>query len=219
MTTIFDPFVLRNNPAMRGRMLAILEAALDAVRPDLAVRAQLHRSGSELWVAGAQIDLAACRRIFVLGAGKAGAPMTQAVEEVLGDRITGGLVVVKEGHGGPTRHVELVEAGHPVPTEAALAAGARVLSLAHAAEAGDLVLIVLSGGGSALLEATGVGLADLQALTAALLVWRHRGEIGTCASTTSGVSRAASSHVRLSRPPGHACPQNRQSLETLLPAD
>ena len=63
----------------------------------------------------------------------------QAVEEVLGDYITGGLVVVKEGHGGPTLRVELVEAGHPVPTEAALIAGARVLSMAQAAQADDLV--------------------------------------------------------------------------------
>ncbi len=182
MTTTFDPASLRNNPVIRGRMLAILQAALAAVRPDLAVKAQLHRSGSLLSVAGEVIDLAACRRICVLGAGKAGAPMAQAVEEVLGDRITGGLVVVKEGHGGPTRHVELVEAGHPVPTEAAFAAGARVLSLAESADAGDLVLVLLSGGGSALLEATGpqkgqalgpvpsnISLADLQALTAALL--------------------------------------------------
>lgn len=180
MTTIFDPAILRNDPAVRGRMLAILQAALAAVRPDLAVKAQLHRTGSLLSVAGEVIDLAACRRIFVLGAGKAGAPMVQAVEEILGDRITGGLVVVKEGHAGPTQHVELVEAGHPVPTEAAFAAGARVLALARAAEAGDLVLVLLSGGGSALLEASGphpkpgpvpanISLADLQALTAALL--------------------------------------------------
>lgn len=169
MTISFDPSVLQNNPAVRGRMLAILQAALDAVRPDLAVKAQLHRAGTQLSVAGETIDLAACRRVFVLGAGKAGAPMTQAVEEVLGDYITGGLIVVKEGHGGPTRHVELVEAGHPVPTEAALTAGDRVLSLAQAAQAGDLVIVLLSGGGSALLEATGVTLPDLQALTAALL--------------------------------------------------
>jgi len=169
MTTIFDPSVLRNNPAARGDMLTILQSALDAVRPDLAVKAQLRRSGSQLSVAGETLDLAACRRVFVLGAGKAGAPMTQAVEEVLGDYITGGLVVVKEGHGGPTLRVELVEAGHPVPTEAALIAGARVLSMAQAAQADDLVVVLLSGGGSALLEATGISLADLQSLTAALL--------------------------------------------------
>lgn len=169
MPTIFDPSVLSNNPAVRGDMLIILQSALDAVRPDLAVKAQLHRAGSQLSVAGATIDLLACRRVFVLGAGKAGAPMTQAVEDVLGDYITGGLVVVKEGHGGPTQRVELVEAGHPVPTVAALSAGARVLSIAQAAQEGDLVIVLLSGGGSALLEATGISLADLQSLTAALL--------------------------------------------------
>ncbi len=172
--TIFDPAILRNAPVTRGRMLAILQAALDAVRPDLAVKAQLHRSGHLLAAGGQTIDLDAYRRIFVLGAGKAGAPMAQAVEAVLGDRISGGLVVVKAGHGGPTQHVALVEAGHPVPTHSALAAGERVLSLAQQAQADDLVIVLLSGGGSALLEAApkqpgAIQLADLQALTAALL--------------------------------------------------
>jgi hydroxypyruvate reductase len=184
--TSFDAAVLHNNPPARAHMLAILQAALDAVRPQAAVRAQLHRTGDLLTAGATTVDLAACRRIWVLGAGKAGAPMVQAVEAVLGDRIAGGLVVVKEGHGGPARYVELVEAGHPVPTAAALAAGARVLQLAAAASADDLVIVLLSGGGSALLEATGPGahaapaaapepapgaisLADLQALTAALL--------------------------------------------------
>lgn len=168
--TFFDPAVLHNAPAVRARMLSILRAALDAVRPDLAVKAQLRREGSRLFVAGTAIDLDACRRVLVLGAGKAGAPMTQAVEELLGDRLAGGLVVVKTGHGGPTRAVELCEAGHPTPTPAALDAGARVLALAQDAGPEDLVLVLLSGGGSALLEATaGVSLADLQQMTAALL--------------------------------------------------
>jgi hydroxypyruvate reductase len=96
--------------------------------------------------------------------------MAQAVEAVLGDRLTGGLVVVKTGHGAPTRCIEVVEAGHPVPTEAGLDAGARVLQLAQEAGPHDLVLVLLSGGGSALLEATaGVSLLDLQQMTAALL--------------------------------------------------
>lgn len=172
--TIFDPIVLRNAPATRQRMLAILQAALDAVRPDVAVKTQLRRSGNLLTAGGQTIDLGACRRLFVLGAGKAGAPMAQAVEAVLGDRITAGLVVVKEGHGGPTQYIELVEAGHPVPTQAAIVAGERVLALAQEAQADDLVVVLLSGGGSALLEAAGrqpggIGLADLQAVTAALL--------------------------------------------------
>jgi hydroxypyruvate reductase len=151
-------------------MLSILQAALDAVRPDAAVAAQLQRRGNLLLVADQSYDLDLYKRVFVLGAGKAGAPMTQAVERVLGDRLAGGLVVVKTGHGGPTRCVELVEAGHPVPTQAALDAGARVLELAQRAGPQDLVLVLLSGGGSALLEATaGLGLADLQQMTGALL--------------------------------------------------
>jgi hydroxypyruvate reductase len=108
--------------------------------------------------------------VYVIGAGKAGAPMARAVEARLGDRLTGGLVVVKHGHGGPTARVEIVEAGHPVPDSAGVAAGARILDLAHAATAADLVIAVISGGGSALLEApAGLALADLQATTSALL--------------------------------------------------
>lgn len=167
---MFEASVLANAPQTRSKMLSILQAALDSVRPDLALHEQVQRSGSLLTVAGRPYDLADYARVLVLGAGKAGAPMAQAVEQILGDRLHAGLVVVKAGHGGPTGCVELVEAGHPVPTQAALAAGARVLELAQGAGPRDLVFVLLSGGGSALLEATaGIDLADLQRMTAALL--------------------------------------------------
>lgn len=166
----FEQAVVNNAPAARSRMLSILQAALAAVRPDRAVAAQMHRAGSLLTVGGRTVDLADYARVLVLGAGKAGAPMAQAVEAVLDDYLAGGLVVVKTGHGAPTRCVEVVEAGHPVPTQAGLDAGARVLQQAQAAGPHDLVLVLLSGGGSALLEATaGVSLRDLQQMTAALL--------------------------------------------------
>jgi hydroxypyruvate reductase len=170
---MFDSAILANAPETRGRVLPILEAALNAVRPYAAVKAQLRRSGNLLYAGqddAEVIDLDACGKVFVLGAGKAGAPMVKAVEDLLGDRITAGLVVVKQGHGGPTQWVELAEAGHPVPTQAALDAGARVLALANRAGPGDLVIVLLSGGGSALLEATaGIDLASLQGMTSALL--------------------------------------------------
>jgi hydroxypyruvate reductase len=166
----FEQAVLDNAPQVRGRLLSILQAALDAVRPDQAVAAQLRRAGNLLTVGGATVDLATCERVLVLGAGKAGAPMVQVVEAALGDRLMGGLVVVKTGHGAPTRWIDVVEAGHPVPTQAGLDAGARVLQLAQEAGPRDLVLVLLSGGGSALLETTaGISLADLQQMTAALL--------------------------------------------------
>lgn len=171
MPTIrFNPAILANNPAAREPLLAILAAALAAVDPYAAVQAQMQRQDDHLKIAGKTYDLAAYRHVYLLGAGKAGAPMSQAVEAVLGDRLTAGLAVVKYGHGGPTEKVEIVEASHPVPDAAGVAAGERILAIANAATAADLVLAVISGGGSALLEAPAdLTLADLQATTAALL--------------------------------------------------
>lgn len=166
----FDPTILDNDRTGREPLLAVLDAALAAVEPYAAVLSQLQRAGDRLTVSGRTYDLRAYRHVYVIGAGKAGAPMTRAVESLLGDRIANGLVVVKYGHGGATERVEIVEAGHPVPDAAGLAAGARMLALANAATADDLVLAVLSGGGSALLEApAGLFLADMQATTNALL--------------------------------------------------
>ena len=166
----FNPTILDNNATARQPLLAILEAALAAVDPYAAVHAQMQRDGDRLTVAGRAYDLAAYRHVYVVGAGKAGAPMAQAVEALLADRLTGGLVVVKHGHGGATAKVEIVEASHPVPDAAGVAAGEQILAIASAATAEDLVIAVISGGGSALLEApAGIVLADIQATTSALL--------------------------------------------------
>lgn len=168
--TNFNQAVLANNPRARTRALAILEAALQAVDPGNAVRAQVQRNGDLLIIAGSTYDLSQYARVLVVGAGKAGAPMAQAIEHLVGDRIDAGIVVVKQGHTGHTDTIEIVEAGHPVPDAAGLEAGKRVLALANSAGAGDLVLALLSGGGSALLEATdGISLDDLQVLTSSLL--------------------------------------------------
>lgn len=167
----FDPTILIPNPEARQPILAVLEAALASVDPYEATRAFLAREGDTLTVAGQNYDLNRYRRIIIVGAGKAGAPMTQAVEAVLGDRISAGLVVVKTGHGAPTEHVEIVEAAHPRPDAAGVAAGERILRLAQDANADDLMIALLSGGGSALLvaPAPGLSLADVQAMTDALL--------------------------------------------------
>ncbi|MEZ4615144.1 MAG: DUF4147 domain-containing protein [Caldilineaceae bacterium] len=121
-----------------AKILPILEAALAAVDPAGAVQNVLQRSGDMLTVGDHHYNLADYRRVFVLGAGKAGAPMTQAVETVLGDRISSGLVVVKTDHGGPTTKVEIAEASHPMPDEAGVIAGGRILALAAQATADDL---------------------------------------------------------------------------------
>jgi hydroxypyruvate reductase len=167
----FDPSILTPNPTIRQPILSVLEAALAAVDPYQATRAILARAGDTLTVAGRSYDLNRYRRILVIGAGKAGAPMTQAVETILGDRISDGLVVVKTGHSAPANHVEIVEAAHPRPDAAGVAASKRILALAQNASADDLVIALLSGGGSALLvaPAPGLTLMDVQAMTDALL--------------------------------------------------
>ena len=109
--------------------------------------------------------------MLVLGCGKAGAAMACAVEAVLGDRIAEGFVVVKDGYTLPTRVVELAEAGHPVPDRRGQAAAQRMLSLARSAGPRDLVIFVISGGGSALLPAPAppLTLEDKQDVTRRLL--------------------------------------------------
>ncbi len=168
---LFQSSVLTPSPAVRGPILSILEAALDAVDPRRATELMLARTKDILLVDQYSYDLAQFRRVLVVGAGKAGAPMVQAVETVLGDRISDGLVVVKTGHTAATRHVRLVEAGHPIPDASGVEAGGRILELASSAGSDDLVIALLSGGGSALLvaPAPGLTLADLQAMTDALL--------------------------------------------------
>jgi glycerate 2-kinase len=114
-------------------------------------------------------------RLIVLAAGKAAGSMTQAAEQhYLGgfpaDRLTG-IAVTRHGYGRPTRHIPVVEAGHPVPDEAGLKGTERALALAQAAVADDLVLVLLSGGASAnwIAPAKGITLAEKQAVTRALL--------------------------------------------------
>jgi len=167
----------------------ILAAALGAVDPAAAVHRHLHRAGDLLRAGDQTYDLRAYQRVFVVGAGKAGAPMARAAAEVLNDRLTDGVMVVKgydegaQGRGGagatvsppvtpsPRHPVTLVEAGHPIPDERGVAGARRIAQLLEQATERDLVIALISGGGSALLTlpAAGIGLAELQTLTSILL--------------------------------------------------
>jgi glycerate 2-kinase len=155
----------------RDAARAIWRSALAAgdVGPLVANALRLEEN---LLVAGtARVDLSAVDRVLVLGCGKAAAAMARAAEARLGDRIAAGLVVVKDGYTVPTRRVEVVEAGHPVPDARGERAAARLLELAATAGRRDLVLFLVSGGGSALTPAPPppITLAEKQAVTRALL--------------------------------------------------
>jgi hydroxypyruvate reductase len=109
-------------------------------------------------------------RTVVVGAGKASAAMAKAVEDHWPGPLSG-LVVTRYGYGVPCRRIEIVEAGHPVPDAAGRAAAGRMLALVQGLGADDLVLCLISGGGSALLTlpAPGLTLRDKQAVNRALL--------------------------------------------------
>jgi hydroxypyruvate reductase len=157
---------------LRDHARQILDAALAAADPYQAVKAALSLEGDILTVAGQRIDLGQYQRVIAVGAGKAGAPMARALEEVLEARLKGGLVVVKDGHGGPTSTIRIVEASHPVPDQRGVEAGRQMLELLDRyAGPGTLVFCLISGGGSALLvsPAEGLDLADKQETTRLLL--------------------------------------------------
>jgi hydroxypyruvate reductase len=170
----------RDIPVARRRTdaRAIFDAAVSAVRPDAAVRRHLRLSGRTLVVVGAagaagplRIDMAAVRRVLVVGAGKASALMAAEVEACFGDRVAGGVVTVKYDHGASLARTRVVEAGHPVPDDAGVVGAEAALDLLASARQDDLVVSVISGGGSALWPApvAGVTLAEKQALTSLLL--------------------------------------------------
>jgi hydroxypyruvate reductase len=155
----------------REAALAIWQAALAAGDVEPLLRAALQRDGSTLRAGALRVDLDGTRRVIVLGCGKASAAMARVIESILGDRLHTGFVVVKDGYRAPTRVVEVAEAGHPVPDARGEAAAERMLALAEGARADDLVIVVLSGGGSALTPApvAGVTLEQKQAVTRLLL--------------------------------------------------
>jgi glycerate 2-kinase len=154
----------------REAALAVWRAALAAGDVAPLVRAALQLRGSHLLAGPVDVDLDRAR-LLVLGCGKAGASMARAAESVLGDRIGEGFVVVKDGYALPTARIRIAEAGHPVPDTRGVAASARLLELARGAREGDVVLFLVSGGGSALTPAPAppVTLDEKQALTRLLL--------------------------------------------------
>jgi glycerate 2-kinase len=150
--------------AARADALAIWRAALAAADvPPLVDRALDHLP----------VDLrhASARRVFVFGCGKAGGSMAAALERALGPRITEGLVVVKDGYTVPTERIVLREAGHPVPDARGQTATEEMVRRVHAAGADDLVVFLVSGGGSALTPAPvpPITLAEKQETTRLLL--------------------------------------------------
>jgi len=155
----------------REQVLSVMSAALMAVDPADAIRRHVTREGDVLHVDGKQYNLQDYEHVYVVGAGKAGAVMAQAVEDLLLDRIDQGVVIVKRGYTAPTRCIAIHEGGHPLPDPAGLLGTRQMAALLERATERDLVIVLISGGGSALMvmPVEGIQLRELQALTGLLL--------------------------------------------------
>lgn len=135
---------MMHTPEAGALLNALFRAAVAAVDP--------------LQTIGAHLPPPPTGRTIVIGAGKAAARMAQVVEQLWQGPISG-LVVTRYGHGAPTRTIEVIEAGHPVPDDASALAAERMLALVRGLTADDLVLCLMSGGGSALLSLPAPGLS------------------------------------------------------------
>lgn len=160
----------------RDDLKKIYSAAIDAVDPYRAVKNSLKRDGDRLFLVRgketlAEYDLKSYERVIVVGAGKATAPMALAAEEILGKNLSSGCIVVKYGYTADLNSIKIREGAHPVPDEAGNRAAEEIFSIARDAGEKDLLLSLISGGGSALLPLPpeGITLEEKQATTDLLL--------------------------------------------------
>lgn len=183
----------------RNEAERIAREAIASVAPDTIIERACTLEGETLTIAAGgsriAVDLTGYRRIVVVGAGKASGAMAAGIERVLGDRIDGGVVVVKDGHTAPTERVTLLEAGHPVPDERSVSGARRMVEAAREADEDTLLFALISGGGSALatLPATDgpspLSLGDAQETTRLLLgAGTPIEEINTVRKHLSGIS-------------------------------
>jgi glycerate 2-kinase len=129
----------------------IFRAGLQAVLPSKAIRRCCRRQNNYLFIGDRCFNLDDYRQVSVVGAGKATAAMAQVIEEILDDKIGKGLICVKYGHGAALKKIRMIEAGHPIPDAPGVAASAKILGMVHQAAEDELVIVLLSGGGSSLL--------------------------------------------------------------------
>ncbi len=154
----------------------IFSAAVSAVDPFKRMKESVHIEKDRLWIRMDDspekvFNLNSFKRIFLIGTGKASSSMAQALEEIFGDRITKGVIITKYSHSIPLKKTVVVEAGHPIPDQKGLGGAKKIKRLLKETGHEDLIIFLLSGGGSALLPlpAEGITLEEKQQVTQLLL--------------------------------------------------
>jgi hydroxypyruvate reductase len=191
---------------LRAAARELQQASLSAVDPAAAVRCHLRREGATLVSEGKRYDLSRLKRTYLAAIGKAAVPMADAAAGLLGNDLTAGVVVTKVQHYDSARvclpeAITVVEAGHPIPDENSLLGARAIVDLLQRAGRDDLVLFLVSGGGSALmsLPVNGITLESLRSLTGALL--RSGATIGEINTVRKHLSQVKGGHLaRIAHP-------------------
>ena len=138
---------------MNRRLVAehIFREGIERVLPDKLISNVIELDDNSLRIGAKNFSIDSIKNIYVIGAGKASALMGLEVEKILGGKISHGHIVVKYGHSCRLKYIEVTEAGHPVPDKKGFKAAVRTREIAEKAGADDLVICLISGGGSALL--------------------------------------------------------------------
>jgi glycerate-2-kinase len=138
---------------MNNRQIAeqIFMAGVRSVLPEKLITGCMRLEGSLLVIGEHKLETDTISNIYVIGAGKASAAMGHYVETILGDRITGGHIVVKYGYSCKLKRISVTEAGHPVPDSNGFKATEEIIKISVKASENDLVICLISGGGSALM--------------------------------------------------------------------
>lgn len=139
------------NAYLRRCALDIIESTLEAVNPYQATKNLIQLEGNLLRIGSRKYDLRQREKIYIIGAGKATFPIARALEEILGEMICGGLIVIKKGQAEKLSRIEVVEGAHPIPGEAGFQAAKEIMKIAEKAARKDIVIACITGGSSALL--------------------------------------------------------------------
>jgi hydroxypyruvate reductase len=157
--------------SLKEKGMQILWASLKASDPETAIINHLKVKDQKIRAGDYTYDIKDIERIYVVGFGKASSSMAKAVEKILGERIDKGMVITKEGYVEKLSRIDLVEAAHPIPDENGIQSTEKIINLLKDAGKRDLIICLISGGGSALLVAPtpGITLEEKKRLTDLLL--------------------------------------------------
>lgn len=155
----------------RQKAIKIFLAGVKSVLPNNLIKRYVSINQNTLQIEELTFDLSIIKNIYVVGVGKASAAMAKALESILESRITAGHIITKYEHSVKLNFIKITEAGHPVPDENGLIGTKRIISIVNRAEKNDLVICLISGGGSSLLADVpdGCTLEDVKRVNSILL--------------------------------------------------